>query len=253
MTRVEKQTDVKEEITKMKGEMVKEMQRKTRKHRPLITCSIIAFALVIAIAAWIGWIVAGTGLVQVPLFTNLAYEKPVPDRVVVAGVPLEDLIETELRSTLTERLQSGNGELLDNSVQLSVSEDSLTATLRSAIEEQAVPYVDSSNAQVTVHEDAGLQIYLPIENNPQETALVISLQAISQGGVLELALEDVVLGSVSIPSFILSSGLEPLLNKYLGDLNQALASYATISDFSYNEGWVEISGEFAVEILDGSE
>lgn len=252
MTRIEKQEDVKEEIAKMKEEMVREMQRTTRKHRPFITCSLIVIGLFLTAAIWVAWIVAGTGLVHVPMFTSFAYEKPEPTRIVEAGVPLQELIGTELQTVLAERLQAGDGELLDKTVQLEAPEGSLTATLRSGLEELGISYVDTAHSQVTVHQDAGFEMYFPLKNNPQETALVIFFHAESHEDSLVLVLKSVEIGSVSFPSFILTHVFEPALNRYTKDLSSALSVYTHISDFSYYEGWVDIRGEFAVEFEEKS-
>jgi hypothetical protein len=248
MARLEKQSNIKEEISKMKGEVVKEVRRGTKTKRPKLTCSLLFLAFLAATLAWILWIVAATGLIHIPFFSQLAYNVPTPERIVQAGVPFEQILDEQFSTTLTKRLQEGNGSLEVTAIELSLREDSLTASLRSTLEEMNLDLVDPSNAQVMVVDSEGFQLFIPVNNSKKETAIQLSLFAEAVDGMMELQLGHVRLGSADLPAYIVASLLSPIIQQYVNELNDAMSSYATVTNLQYQEGRVDIIGTFTVEI-----
>lgn len=250
MARKEKKSELTDQITKMKGEMVQEVRRSTRKSRPWLACGGVLLLFLLAVLSWIAWIVAATGMVDLPIFTGLAYEKPEPERVVEPGVSFETVVEEQFRTTLIQRLQAGGGELQDNQITIEANERSLTASFQSAIEEAGLDFIDAEGSQVSVHADEGLRLFLPVKDSELETALQVYLRAEAIDGTLNLVIDSVQLGSLAVPSMVIVSVFEPMLKQYIGDLNRTIGSYASIDTFSHQEEQIEMTGTFSVEILE---
>ena len=250
MARIEKKSDVKDEIKKMKGEVVKEVRRGTKTRRPKLTCAFTSLAIVAASIAWLLWVVAGTGMMHIPLFSQHAYSVPAPERVVDAGVPFEQVVDEQPSTTLTSRLQAGGGALDEQQISLSIGEDSLTSSFRSSLEELNLELVDSSGAQVMVVADKGFQLFLPIKGSAKETALQVSIWAEVDNGTIRLELGEVQLGDVGLPAFMVASLLSPMIQQYVNELNTAISAYAEVTELEYLDGRVDIAGVFSVEILE---
>ncbi|NBS41241.1 hypothetical protein EBS80_01100, partial [bacterium] len=117
MSRIDKGQSAAEELEKVKGEIVSEVRRGTRR-RGKGTCALVLLALVLAAVSWAAWTVASTGLVRVPVLSGVAYDAPEPSSVVEAGVPLESFVAS--------RLAAAGGTF-------SVPESTLTAFVRDTL------------------------------------------------------------------------------------------------------------------------
>ncbi len=250
MSRIEKGLDTKEEIQQMKGEMIKEIGSQ-RKGKPWCACSLIFLILIFGTLTAIVWTVAATGLMTIPGFTKFAYQTPEPERLVIAGVPIETVVDQQVQTTLTSRLQAGGGKLEDTSVVFSLDERSLTASLRTLLEESGDSMIDASGAQVTVSSERGFTLFLPLHNSVNRTAIQISVKASVQDNRLELIPESFVIGSLQVPNALTAFFLRPFIHGKLSELNAALGSYVEIKEIKYEQGKVTVIGNFSVKIMDG--
>ncbi len=219
-----------------------------KKPHPLVTCAVIVFVLLGVVAAGIVWAIAATGLVTIPVFTRLAYEVPTPLRVVTPGVPIETYIQSEVSDTLMQRLYQGQGALEDTALEVSLSEQSFTASLRSLAEQagEGLPF-DFSLAQVALDPQKGAEIFLPIKNNPQQTALRLDVYATVQDGGIILDIKGASIGSLSLPLNVLNPLIHTVVEKNLESLYAELGSYVRLSEISYEDGLMILKGELAVE------
>jgi hypothetical protein len=247
MTRVEKQSSVKEQIHEMKGVVVDEVRKSQRRRRPWLTCSVILLLLLSGFFVWLGWAVASTGLIEIPLLTSLAYDPPAPIRIVEPGSPIETVAQEVFTSTLTSRLQSGSGELLDRSMTLTLSESSLTATVQSLIEESGIGWIDSSLAQVVLDPSVGVELFAPLRNNPRGSAITLLADVGVQDGNVTITPTQAQIGDLTLPSVLLSL-LNSLVQEQLESLNTSLRGYANLTSVSMTEGTVALVGELSVEI-----
>lgn len=249
MTRIEKHQGVSGELKKMKGEMVKEVRKGPRRRSPKLGCSLLFFAFIAAVISWVAWIVAGTGFVYVPVFTSVAFEQPVPERQVEAGVVFEQAVQEQFQTALTQSLHEGGGTLAIETISIRVTEESLTASVREVLQDSGVGFVLADEAQVSVHEE-GLRAHVPIQGDGQETAAELLVRIDTQDGNLVIRIESVELGSVQIPTVLVSSLLGSIMDSYVNELSRAMSSYASINQVAYQEGWVEIQGTFNVEVVE---
>ncbi|KKW32189.1 MAG: hypothetical protein UY76_C0037G0002 [Candidatus Uhrbacteria bacterium GW2011_GWA2_52_8d] len=162
MVRVEKNAGLESRLDNVKGEVVREVRRRTRTSRPWLTCSLLLLFVLVGVGVWVAWFVAATGLLHVPVFTSLAYEAPAPIRGVTPGVPVETVLEETFTSTLTRRLYEGGGTLTNRSIQVQIQEASLTASLRSFLEEEGLEWIDSAGVQMAVEPGVGIELFVPL-------------------------------------------------------------------------------------------
>lgn len=248
MSRIEKGLDTKEELKQMKGEVIKEISSQNR-GKPWCACSLIFLFVILGIISAVIWGVSATGLVSVPGFSQFAYHEPSPERVVSPGVPMETLIDQQVKTTLTQRLQAGGGKLSDTSVTFSIDERSLTASLRSVLEQSGDQTIESTLAQVTVSPEKGFTFFLPFKEAVRKTALQISVNAHVRDGTLELQPQSLSIGSLRIPDVLTAFFIQPFIHGKLSELNTALGSYMELREITYEQERVIVKGNFSVQIL----
>jgi hypothetical protein len=240
MSRIEKGSDVKEELQQMKGEVIKEISSKKQRHS-FRSCFVIFFILIICILVVAAWAVASTGVINVPVFSKFAYNKPEPERIVTPGVPLEKVIEEQVIS----KLATGS---VNKPISLSLSESSLTASLRSVLESSADGFIDASFSQATISQDRGLTFFLPLEKSKSGSALSISVKANIKDGKLELVPEEFKIGSLHVPDSFIALFIQSFLKDQLADANKILGSYVEVQEIEYNDGSVIVSGKISAEV-----
>ncbi len=250
MSRIEKGSETKEGLQQMKTEVIKEISSQ-RKGKPWCACSLIFLVIIFGVLTGVVWAVAATGLTTVPGFTKFAYQTPEPERLVPPGVPTETIIDQQVQTTLTQRLQTGGGKLDDTSVTFSLDEKSLTASLRTLLEESGDTTIDSSGAQIIVSKEKGFTFFLPFENSVNRTALQLSVMASVKDGTLQLIPESFIVGSLHIPNALTAFFLQPFIHGKLSELNSALGFYMEIKQIDYEDGKVVVTGNFSVKIIDG--
>ncbi len=245
MVRVEKHSEIQEEISKLKQQ---KEDTKKEGHTFLKTVALLCFILVVSVCLAAAWFVAATGLVRIPVLSSLAYEKPEPTRVVEPGVPIEDLVKAEFEIQLTERFEQGMPLFDDQALTFRVPESSVTSSLRSGMEEAGVePPLDVSSSQVVISAEDGFELYLPIKDNPQETAVKVVAKPYLDEGQLKLEIIDMRLGSASIPNWFITSIVGPIVQREIKEVTDRAGDYAGLSAIEYHQGEVVITGVTSLE------
>ncbi|TAL50074.1 hypothetical protein EPN81_03890 [Patescibacteria group bacterium] len=250
MARVEKNAGLESRLDEVKGEVVREVRKRTRTGRPWLTCSLLFLALLVGMILWVTWFVAATGLLHVPVFTSLTYTAPEPIRMVTPGVPIEAVLKETFTSTLTRRLYEGGGTLTDRSVEVQIQESSLTASLRTFLEKSAPEWINSSGVQIVVEPGTGIELFVPLDLESQEPGVagIITFDLDVDQGNLVVTPVSVRIGAAKIPNFLIVAFLMPLLEAELAKLNTAMVGYAQISSIELLPREVVVKGELAVEI-----
>lgn len=248
MARVEKNAGIEQRLADMKGEVVDEVKRRTRRSRPWLTCSLILLVVLVGVCVWGLWTVAATGLVRVPVFTDLAYEIPEPTRPVTPGVPAETIMSEAFTSTLTRRLYEGGGTLSNRSISVEIEETSLTASWRSFLEEGDFDWIDASGAQVVVDPEVGVELFVPLLSSDLGTAATLTFDLRAQDGNLVVTPTKIQVGKAKIPDVLIAVFLKPLLEAELAKLNAAMVGYAKISTIEILPRVISVSGELSVEV-----
>ena len=250
MVRVEKNAGLESRLDDVKGEVVAEVRRRTRTSRPWLTCSLLLLAVLVGVGVWAAWFVAATGLLHVPVFTSLAYEAPAPIREVTPGVPVETVLNETFTSTLTRRLYEGGGTLTSRSIEVQIQEASLTASLRSFLEESGLEWIDSAGVQIVVEPGVGIELFVPLTIESQEPGVagIITFDLTAVEGNLVVTPTSVKIGAAKIPDLLIAAFLKPFLEAELAKLNTAMVGYAQISTIDLLQREISITGELSVEI-----
>jgi hypothetical protein len=249
MSRIEKQAALEKQIQEVKEQVIQKKEPGTKSRKPWFTCLIILLVIFLLGASCLAWVVASTGLVSIPVFTNFAYAKPMPLREVAPGVPVETLLREQIAASLVQRFREG-GRLLPSpkqTLEVSVPEDSLTATLRSKLEETPLEGLDISALQVTLEPDSGVEVFIPVEDSALQTAVVLFFDVIVKEGGIAVIPKDVFVGSAHVPSFLVAQFLTPLIEQRLAPLNEMIAGYLQISSADISSGKLLIKGTVSVE------
>ncbi len=193
--------------------------------------------LVVVTASIACWVLAASGLLRIPLFSSLAYQPPVPVTVVRAGVPAE----TSLLTQLTNAAALGETYPV-----LVVSEESLTASFRSLVEEAGVSLVRTEDVQVASVEGKGLELFFPVRNNAQSTAVRAVLVVEVNESHLTASVTEVTLGSLPLPSWLVAATVDALISGVLTRLEESMPEGATISSVTYEAHAARVGLELSV-------
>ncbi|MFA6131787.1 MAG: hypothetical protein WC702_01800 [Patescibacteria group bacterium] len=217
-------------------------------HGRLWGCLFLFLILLLAVVG-LAWIVAASGLINVPVLSSLAYKTPAPLHVVAAGAPLETYISETFGAVLTERLQSGAGSLADRSVELSLSENSITTSFRTLLKDNNLSFFSGNLAQVAIDERQGVEIFLPIAGQSNGNALRFIVIPAAKDGLVVAEDIKIKIGNLSIPSFLTNIILKPIINNGLSYLNQEIGRYALIDRLETTTGFLKVFGTLTVEIM----
>ncbi len=248
MSRIEKKELLPSPQSTIHDEVIQPFEKRKDKTRGRCSCMLIVLLGMGLFAGFIAWQMAATGLVSIPIFSSLAFHDAKPVRVVEAGIPAEQLSQSVFTSTLAKRLQTGDGTLTDRSIALALPESSLTASIQRQLKNMGENMIDVAHAQMVVLQNQTLEFFLPIRFGQKTTALLIRFSLVARGGLFDLNLLDVKLGSLRIPTMLIASFIQPFVNRELTTLNQALSTYMRVDTITTQNGILNASGTFTVEI-----
>lgn len=248
MSRIEKTESTSVPALPVKDEVVEVYSDKTTKRHWKSSCFMILLTFLFLLVGISAWMMAATGLISVPLFSQFAFSVPQPVHVVSPGISADQVAQTYFQTTVIKRLQAGGGELKDKSISLSLSENSLTSMLQNQLKLAGVDFIDSAKAQIAVLPNNELEVFLPVRWNQQSSAFIIKMKIIAEQGSFNLHVEQMMLGKMYVPSSLIAVFMESFVNRELATLNQALSSYIKVDSFKTDQGQLMISGIFTVEI-----
>jgi hypothetical protein len=248
MTRVEKQADVKKQLEDVKGEVVKQVKQSTRKRKPWMACGLLLVAAIAGLFLWIGWVIASTGLVTIPLLSTLAFKDPEPTRVVEPGVSAEVYMEEWFTTLLTTRLVQGGGVIQDKGFSLTLPEESLTSSMRNLLAESQMEMIQHEQVQVLIEPDQVMELFVPLEVNGKRTAATLMITLGATDGATSVQLNEIQIGSYRLPKFVIAAFLTPTIERELQDVNARLSGYVDITTLSTQQGDLLLEGELIAEV-----
>lgn len=207
------------EMEEMKGELktvVKEGKRGRHRFR---SCGFIALAIIFTLSAYLIWTVASTGLVQIPLLTNLTFHSSTLVREVSLGVPFN--------SALSKQTVAG---------QIHLSEGTLTTFLQDQLSTRSQNFFESKGAQILLTKSDGIELSLPIRDNELGSTVVVKFEMDIQEGAITLNLLSASLGSWNVPNVLLQGVLAPFLTTGTTELNTLLKDVCTPTSIAQQEG-----------------
>lgn len=249
MARIEKSSAASaEELAQFKEEIKREV-RSGRKKRVSIF-PLILLLLVAAIVVATLWVVAATGFVSIPFVSAYAYKPPQPSRVVSAGEPLQTVFSSSVNTLLTNRLQAGGGELTDRSFKMELPDSSFTQALQEGLGNRENNLFDVTRVQMAAVAGKGLEIFLPFQNNPQQTALLLVINPRLENGHILFDPPIVQLGSLTLPRWVSATLLMPPLQQGIALFEQQLGRTMHLQDILVIDGFLRVSGELQVEVTE---
>src|SRR3989339_660555 len=234
MSRIEKNQLVMEEVKEMKGELMDAAKRKPRRGWRTWVSLIVLFVLVVLIGMAL-WTVAATGLVTIPVISKLAYQTPSPTYVVREGIPFETLLQQQIAAETVRRAYAGDAAA-SNEFFISIPENTLTTELRDHLETSGQTFADQDGAQIVVLGESGIELFLPLRDNAQETALVVRLTLSVTEGMLRATAEDVRLGSWQMGSWLREGLINPALDGMLDASMRQIEGTASITSVRADNG-----------------
>jgi hypothetical protein len=110
---------------------------------------------------------------------------------------------------------------------------------------EGLPF-DFSAAQVALDAQKGAEIFLPIKENPQQTAVRICVYASAQDGAVSLEIKEASVGALDVPMSVFNSLLHRVVEQSLRSLYEQLGSYVSLHSITYEDGVMILSGDLAV-------
>lgn len=248
MARVEKQADMRKQLEDVKGEVVKQVKSSTRKRKPWLGCGVLVVVAILGLILWIGWAIASTGLVSMPVLSALAFKQPEPTRVVEPGVSAETYMEEWFTTMLTTRLVQGGGIIQDRSFSIELPETVLTASLRNLLAGSQMQMIQHEGVQLLIEPEQTMELFVPLEVNGNTTAAKIELTLDVTNGAVAVQPEEIQLGSYRVPTFVVTAFLLPTIERELQDMNAQLGGYVEITTLSTQQGELLLGGELIAEV-----
>lgn len=218
-----------------------------KKGRGCFSCAVVFALALIFVFFWFVWSLAATGLVEVPIMTALAFDKPAPDHVVKPSlVSPEDWLQNQVLSQATNRVLAGKP--IDGDLSLVVPESVMTSMLRASssfFPGDKIP-LEIKSGQIAVANDA-LEVFVPISET--ETALKISIIPFLSDGGIGLELKSVKVGSMKVPSLIVKYALNNIVNLGVDKANSSLENLVDITDISVADDGLAVEGSISKNAL----
>ena len=218
-----------------------------KKKRGCFSCGLIALLVGVFVLLWIGWVVAASGLVRIPVLSSVAFQEPKPVRVVEpSNVTPEAWLESRIVTEFTRRIRSG--DLHNRRVTLTVPEGVLTMLVRGSgelIDIQDIPF-DFSLAQVAVV-DENLEVFLPVEDT--KTALRIEITpSIGEDG-LDVRIDTVRVGSWRAPRWLVRAIVNQAMRLGADQIEDSIGSVIMIEDIVVAPEGLVITGELSPDAI----
>lgn len=195
-------------------------------------CVVICLLLSLGLVFGIGYVVAKSGLAEVPVLSGWFSSRP--NAIEPVSVPDDQL------KNLEQRLSHLESQLATGHVQLTLSEADLNALIRLKTPEASIDITDG-----------GFEIQTPIKYTGNELIVTGTIVPVIEAGKLRLELEKVRLGDLPLPaSFFNAIALQ--LQKNLLDSNPVIRA-ATFEEVTVGNDEVTVAGSIPPEVFEQME
>lgn len=206
------------------------------RHGCLRGCCLFVLVILVLIAGTTLWVVARSGLGTIPLVSGALYHVPTA-RVLIEPAP-------DQLDLLSERLETEAQDFTGGDVELTLSQEELTALARQKI----------SGATVIVG-GGTIEYFGPIEfpkfGKQIKLYVTVVLTPVVEDGRLHLALQKVKIGQLGIPAGLLDQ-IGQLVQKNLVDTNEFIKQI-TINTVTVGDGMVTLRGNIPPALFDQSQ
>ncbi len=197
----EKVEELREELrTQVQEEVRSNLRRRTWRNALLrvFGCCGIYLATLLAVPVFLAYLVARTGIVEVPfLGARVAHERGASRTVAATPVDVGQLFASKLRAAFP------TSRTVPEQVTITLTESELTGLLRSALAaDQRVSTVTRDTAQVAVAAD-GVEIFARITGyGGRETTVLLRGIPTIQDGKLVVEFRNVAIGNLGVPRLV---------------------------------------------------
>ncbi|MEI6510592.1 MAG: hypothetical protein WCO25_00930 [Candidatus Uhrbacteria bacterium] len=207
MARVEKNQPMAEEMSQMKGDILKAVHKGKSKRPWFRSCVILLVVAILCAGGFVAWTLAATGLASVPVLSSWAYKAPSPQRKVAPGLSLEAYLKSG----------SFKGNVAD------IPETTMTALVQDVVSTDGQTWFDEHASQVAKNDDGeGVELYLPLRDNAQKSAIRARLDVSFDTGKVAVSVSDVTLGSWKLSPWLVSSVIAPAIAPTVSSINASL-------------------------------
>ena len=206
MARVEKNQRIEDEVSHMKGDILKAVREDKRKGPGFRSCAVMLLVAIVVLGGAVAWVVASTGMIRLPIISSLAYEAPSPVRTVEPGLSLQAYMTGG----------TFRGSFAD------IPESTLTAAVRDALASNGQTWLDDHAAQAAKTDGQGIELFLPLSNNAHGTAIVAHVGLSQEDGKLAVRIDDISFGSLAVPKWIIASVVVPAIAPVVASLNDSI-------------------------------
>lgn len=247
MARVESGASGAEQMKKQITRQVEVDIRKMQRRKKMIRCGSCLFLVVLffaALAGFIAWAMAASGMYQVPFFSSWAFNEPEPIHRVVIEDDFEDVEVLErMRTQINNLITTENpGQLRLSEASVTVDEELITAYLNQNIASAAEQAnAEIIRAQVAV-EPKGMEIFVHMIRNdkPIYIRLLIIPEVIEND--INLNIIDARLGNLPIPTWAAGYALNTLMGSALSVLQVPVVGFVHLSGIDLIYGKLVLNG-----------
>ncbi|MBU0649045.1 hypothetical protein KJ969_03020 [Patescibacteria group bacterium] len=238
MTKVEQDKQESQEALKkeIKQQVEVDIRRSARKKKLFRCCScfIIFIAFIGALVFGAAWVVAKTGLCEVPYVSSWAFKAPESLHEVVVPKSYDGASSFEDFGATLGHAQS----------QISIKEEMLNALLLDQlIQPLSETGLDVERAQIAV-ESEGMEIFLHLARD-EKVNIYLSIIAMPKidGNRIGFDVVSVRLGNLGIPDFIAGPVISSFLGSALGALELPMVGLMELKEIKLNYGEIVLQGE----------
>lgn len=241
-------------------------------------CLAIPLVLILGVASAGAFFASKAGIVHIPVF-SLAYKEHQPIRAVIPDKKVTSLFPADAFKALEGLDQPGadteaalNDLFNDENVQaffknlertagsasgklsFSLTEGMLTASLRQAAavapkdaEGKAAADdqpVDLSQAQIAISAAQGVEVFLPLKDNPQHSSVRVYLRPSLVDGALSVSLLDVWVGNLRVPPSFVKQLDEEGIQKAFASAAPGMKEHVNLTAVTVEDGAVKLEGRF---------
>jgi len=197
---------VKQEAKKLRPE------KKVVKKRSFFSCfnCLILLLLVLAVlAGWLAFLVAKSGLVEIPIFSQLFYQTPQP----IHWVKTDQLPTTDLEKELAEKFQPGQKRLI-----IEWNEVEMTQMLNENLEQ-----INSTPDKLLIKEtqiaidSEQIEFFSQLEE-PIAGYLTVSTVPRVEDQQLKFVVQEVKIGNLKLPPALAAWGIDKMINSRLSEV-----------------------------------
>lgn len=250
MTRIEKNIAPDTKVEKLETEINRlKKGLKRKRNKKLLSCGsclIIMILLIILGAGFLAYVLAKSGLKQIPYLTERLYQEPTPSYLVEVNDWQEqpEIFEIFKEKVIEQSLaQKKVGEF---SIYLDLPEELLTSLIREKIRENSSLDNKIDYVQIAVLED---KLELFVKNKPPSNLiLILNIKPAVRDSKLYYEIESLQAGNLQLPHFLAKIILSPVF----GILNKALGfydNYGQISNIDLAPGYISLE-IFINKVLD---